>query len=163
MKKLTCFVTLFFLLIACRKEEMQTYRVPKSSDSANLPAGGATVAERPLANTPPPFDNTLLPEGHPPVVPALPPGHPEMGGGEMSMANASAQGLVPPSAPKGDVTWEVPRGWQEKPGSGFRYATFVIPGEGAITGDLSVTVLEGNAGAFSPTSIAGAASSVCRS
>jgi hypothetical protein len=64
----------------------------------------------------------------------------------MSLANAAAQGLVPPSAPQGKVTWRVPRGWQEKPGSGFRYATFVIPGSGTLKGDLSVTVLEGDAG-----------------
>lgn len=62
------------------------------------------------------------------------------------MTNAAAQGISPPSAPHGDVTWVVPKGWLEKPGSGFRYATFVVPGAGSMTGDLSVTVLEGTAG-----------------
>lgn len=125
------------LLPSCRQGEMQTYRVPKETE-APLLAGGPSGVPRTETNG--------LPEGHPSVKGDLPPGHPEIGGGDMSMANAAAQGVTPPSAPKGDVTWVVPHGWQEKPGSGFRYATFVVPGAGSLAGDLSVTVLDGEAG-----------------
>lgn len=136
---MTFFVLLFCLLPACRQGEMQTYRVPKESDSPIL-------SNEVLPESHPPLEKGSLPEGHPPVNAALPPGHPEIGGGDMSMANAAAQGIVPPSAPRGDVTWTVPKGWLEKPGSGFRFATFVVPGKASLTGDLSVTVLEGEAG-----------------
>ncbi len=132
---------LFCLLFACRQAEMTTYRVAKEADVPGTsiePSAGTEPSPLVGAGT--------LPEGHPPVSADLPPGHPEIGGGDMSLANAAAQGLVPPSAPQGKVTWRVPRGWQEKPGSGFRYATFVIPGSGTLKGDLSVTVLEGDAG-----------------
>lgn len=125
---------------------MQTYRVPKEADSPTIAVETPDRADQSLPDNHPPIENKGLPEGHPPVNGGLPPGHPEIGGGDMTLANAAAQGLAPPSAPTGDVTWGVPRGWQEKPGSGFRYATFVVPGTGAMTGDLSVTVLEGDAG-----------------
>lgn len=126
---------------ACRQAEMQTYRVPKEGDSPTLSMENSDRASPVLPDNHPPMGT----EGPPALSSNLPPGHPEISA-DMSMANAAAQGIVPPPAPQGDVTWIVPRGWQEKPGSGFRYATFVIPGSGALTGDLSVTVLEGDAG-----------------
>ena len=126
---------------ACRQAEMQTYRVPKENDSPTLSVEKFDRAGLSLPDNHPPMG----PEGHSPLSSSLPPGHPEIGG-EMSMANAAAQGIVPPPAPTGEVTWVVPRGWQEKPGAGFRYVTFVVPGGGALAGDLSVTVLEGDAG-----------------
>ena len=109
---------------------MQTYSVPKESDSPSFPAEKSTGEAESAPS---------------PLSPSLPPGHPAIGN-DMSMANAAAQGVAPPSASKGDVTWVVPHGWEEKPGSGFRYATFVVPGEGSLAGDLSVTVLDGEAG-----------------
>ncbi|MBL0059479.1 MAG: hypothetical protein IPP35_10310 [Elusimicrobia bacterium] len=133
VKKFIWFL-LAVLLVGCGRDEMQTYRVPKEPE-ATLPLSGEM----------PPSD---LPGGHvhtPPGKADLPPGHPEIGN-DMGLANAAAQGLVPPSAPSGEVTWTTPRGWVEKPGSGFRYASFVVPGPEGLTGDLSVTVLEGGGG-----------------
>jgi hypothetical protein len=132
-------------LVACRQAEMQTYRVPKESEVVLPSEENAGMSDDSLPHTHPPLGKDGLPDGHPPVG-NLPPGHPEVGGGDMSMANAAAQGVLPPSTPRGDVTWVVPSGWEEKPGSGFRYATFVVPGPGGLAGDLSVTVLEGEAG-----------------
>lgn len=147
VRNLTYVVMLFYFFSACRQAEMQTYRVPKEAESPMITVEVPPLAGQALPDNHPPIEKTDLPEGHPPVNGGLPPGHPEIGGGaDMSLANAAAQGLVPPSGPKSHVTWIVPRGWLEKPGSGFRYATFVIPGTGALTGDLSVTVLEGDAG-----------------
>jgi hypothetical protein len=92
--------------------------------------------------------NGQLPEGHPPLNSGLPEGHPEVGGGSMGMDMASAQaaGIAPAPTPDRTLTWTTPAGWVEKPGSGFRYATFVIPGPGGQTGDLSITQLSGVAG-----------------
>lgn len=92
----------------------------------------------------PPLEGSL-PEGHPPMGGVLPEGHPALGG-EMDMASAQAAGIAPAPAPDRTVTWTNPAGWVEKPGSGFRYATFVIPGSDGLTGDLSITQLSGVAG-----------------
>ncbi len=145
VQKKTSLVWLLCLFPACRQAEMQSYRVPKEADRPMISAEAPEMANPVLPDSHPPVGD-VLPEGHPPVSAEIPAGHPEIGGGDMTLANAAAQGLVPPSTPDVRVVWSVPSGWQEKPGSGFRYATFVIPGSGALTGDLSVTVLEGDAG-----------------
>lgn len=93
----------------------------------------------------PPMEGQL-PEGHPPLNGGLPEGHPEVGGAGMDMASAQAAGIAPAPPPDRSVTWTTPAGWVEKPGSGFRYATFVIPGPEGQTGDLSITQLSGVAG-----------------
>lgn len=130
----------FALLSACDSGEIRTYRVPKESVDVALES-----ASPELPHNHPPLDPMALPEGHPPIG-ELPAGHPEIGSGGMSMADAAAQGLTPPPPPSQKVTWTTPSGWQEKPGSGFRYATFVVSGPGGAVADLSVTVLEGDAG-----------------
>lgn len=147
MRMVIGFVMFLSLLSACRKAEMESYPVPKEDESHShhtetMDMGGETS----LPENHPPLDSPSLPEGHPPVMGDLPPGHPEIASGAMTMENAAAQGLTPPPPPSGNVTWVAPAGWKEKPGSGFRYATFVVPGGGGSTGDLSVTVLSGDAG-----------------
>ncbi len=62
------------------------------------------------------------------------------------LAAAVAQGLAPGPRPERQILWSAPAGWTEKPGSGFRYASFEVPGPEGRTGDLSVTLLEGDAG-----------------
>jgi hypothetical protein len=147
VRKLIGFVMFLSLITACRQQEMQSYSVPKEADVAVGSSGESGSGAPLLLDNPPPLDSHSLPEGHPPLSGGLPPGHPPLGAiGEMTMENAVAQGLTPPSAPTGEVTWVVPAGWIEKPGSGFRYATFFVPGPGGLMGELSVTVLEGDAG-----------------
>jgi hypothetical protein len=124
------------VLTGCGRDEMRTVRVPKEAE-ATLPMSGMAGDLAP-GDSPPEHVHTKPGE-------ALPPGHPEIGQ-DMSLANAAAQGLVPASRPTGEVTWTTPKRWQEKPGSGFRYASFVVPGADGLTGDLSVTVLDGGGG-----------------
>lgn len=153
MAKSSCWCVLAFLVCsACDSGDVRTYRVPKepvdvSSVTPNpeLPHNHPPLDAAALPEGHPPLDSAPLPEGHPPIN-ALPEGHPEIGSGDMSMAAAADQGLTPPPPPSHSVSWTTPKGWQEKPGSGFRYATFVVPGSGGATADLSVTVLEGDAG-----------------
>jgi hypothetical protein len=121
MRKLIYFVMIPFLA-ACRRDDMQSYRVPKE---------------------PSPFMATGEGGGDPVPSGELPPGHPATG---MDIQGAAAAGIAPEPAPEGKVSWTVPRGWTEKPGSGFRYVTFEVPGKGGLIGDLSVTVLKGEAG-----------------
>jgi hypothetical protein len=133
------FFVVFALFSACDSGEIRTYRIPKeTADVAHVDSSSD------LPHNHPPLDAMALPEGHPPLG-ELPAGHPEIGTG-MSMADAAANGLTPPPPPSQKVAWTSPPGWQEKPGSGFRYATFVVPGSGGTPADLSVTVLEGDAG-----------------
>lgn len=68
--------------------------------------------------------------------------------------SASAPGAVPGSAltqtpaarSAAEIIWTVPSGWKELPGSGMRFATFVVPGRGSPDAELSVVVLPGPAG-----------------
>lgn len=139
--KLSCWCVLAFIVFtACDSGDVRTYRVPKEPVAVAQEDSSPT-----LPHDHPPLNSSTLPEGHPPID-TLPQGHPEIGSGDMSMANAAAQGLTPPPPPDQAVSWTVPKGWQEKPGSGFRYATFIVPGPGGATADLSVTVLDGDAG-----------------
>lgn len=105
---------------ACKKEEIQVYRLAKPADS-----GAAAAPAAPAA-----------PAG-------LPEGHPALGAG-------AAMGTLPPelaaaAASPSSLRWKTPGGWTEKPGSGMRRATFVVPGN-AGPADLSVVSLPGDAG-----------------
>lgn len=137
------------LLMSCRSPEMRSYSVakeapapapaPDNHDGHNHGAGALPEGHPPLEGQ--------LPDGHPPLNSGLPDGHPDIGAGlGMDMASAQAAGIAPAPPPDRTVRWTTPAGWVEKPGSGFRYATFVIPGPGGQTGDLSITQLSGVAG-----------------
>ena len=55
-----------------------------------------------------------------PAKPALPAGHPPVGGGQMPGMQAAA-------APAGQIQWDVPAAWKQLPGGGeMRFATFAI-------------------------------------
>ncbi|HEY1791458.1 MAG TPA: hypothetical protein VGG34_00955 [Opitutaceae bacterium] len=60
------------------------------------------------------------------------------GGG--SMADTSV-----PTASGDDLTWTAPAGWQQKPASAMRKATFMVPGAGAGS-ELSITAFPGDVG-----------------
>lgn len=53
---------------------------------------------------------------------------------------------VPPAADERALRWDAPKGWRALPGGGMRYATFVIPGPGGSSVELSVVALQGRAG-----------------
>lgn len=124
---------------------MSSYSVPKEAPASDPDHSAHSHAET-LPEGHPPVNQ--LPEGHPEVAGGLPEGHPAVQsvGVGMDMASAQAAGIQPPAAPDRGVTWKTPAGWTEKPGSGFRYASFVVPGTQGMNGDLSVTQLVGEAG-----------------
>lgn len=123
MPKLKWFPVLGFLsLAACQRDTITTYTIPKEP--------GTPAVTAPLG-----METGGLPEGHPPV-----------GGEGMTAENASAQGVSPAARPQGRVTWTTPSGWREKPGSGFRYVSFDVPGRSGAVGDMSVVVLDGDGG-----------------
>lgn len=134
---------LLFSLSACKKDEIQVYKVAKPSNGAVAPAkmpedhpalpglsGVAAAAVAAAAGNVP----VGLPEGHPPIG-----------------AGASSMGALPPEmaqmavASPLSLAWKSPAGWQEKPASGMRRATFVVPGA-AGPAELSVISLPGDAG-----------------
>lgn len=134
---------LLVTLVACKKDEIQVYKVAKPSEGAVAPA------------QPMPADHPALPGlsgvaaaavaaasgGTPPA--GLPDGHPPIG--------SSGMGTLPPEMAQMAVAtpltlaWKAPGGWQSKPASGMRRATFVIPGS-AGPAELSVISLPGDAG-----------------
>ncbi|HJW09593.1 MAG TPA: hypothetical protein VJ483_08170 [Holophagaceae bacterium] len=100
------------LALACRDEGIRHYRVDKPGTAAS---GSAST----------------LPEGHPPLGPAMP---------------AAPDDVAAPPHPTGPGTlqWTLPKGWTEAGGSGMRFATLKAPGAGEL--DISVVVLSGPAG-----------------
>lgn len=73
---------------------------------------------------------SALPAGHPPV--------PEQ---------AQSRPVSEPG--RESLRWTVPRGWLVRPGSGMRYATFMIPGKSGKA-ELSIVVLPADAGGTLP-------------
>lgn len=117
------------LTAACGREEVAVYRVPKEIPAAPEPDAAHDHDHDHAAHE----GAAGLPEGHPPLE-------------GMDAASAQAAGIAPAPAPEKRLRWTTPTGWREKPGTGFRYASFEVPGPGAAPGDLSVTRLAGDGG-----------------
>jgi hypothetical protein len=63
------------------------------------------------------------------------------GGGGAGMAS------MPVAVAEGPgLTWTAPAHWQAKPASAMRKATYGVPGEGGVEGDLSITAFGGETG-----------------
>lgn len=63
-----------------------------------------------------------------------------------STAPADMAGTLVVSAGGPGLKWSVPAGWQEKPATSMRKATFVIAGANGATAELAVTAFPGNVG-----------------
>ena len=113
--------------------------------AAALVAVGCNNSE-PTSQTPaPPPPQQPLAETTPkvqqPQVPAMPPGHPNIGGG------MSAQGL--PAGAAADAPnpqWSVPKDWQVGPASAMRRATFVVAGADDQSAEVAISVFPGSVG-----------------
>jgi hypothetical protein len=106
----------------CRDEKIVTYRVAKDAPSSALPT---STAADPHAGT-----------GLPPVGQSAP----------SSPMNTMASTAVP-TAGGADLGWTAPAGWQSRPASAMRKATYIIPGAGADqSAELSVTAFPGDVG-----------------
>jgi hypothetical protein len=109
-------VLLPLVLVACRDQEITTYRVAKDTP-APAPAAAPTA----------------------PAAPAAAPMAAPAGGGSMaSTPVATAAGA--------SLAWTAPAAWQSKPGSAMRKATYVITGEGGVSAELAVTAFPGDVG-----------------
>jgi hypothetical protein len=56
---------------------------------------------------------------------------------------SQSDAMLPPTASKPEIKWEIPKGWQEVPASSMRYASFSA-GDGKI--DISVVMFPGDGG-----------------
>ncbi|MEY2881250.1 MAG: hypothetical protein RLZZ15_3630 [Verrucomicrobiota bacterium] len=122
---------------ACRKAEVASYRTPKETPPA---AGAAASAEDPHAGhahataaAP-----AAAPAGAPAAAPFAPMAAAAPGG---AMANTAV-----PTAGGAGLAWAGPSHWQAKPAGGMRKGTFIIPGEGGATAELSITAFPGDVG-----------------
>jgi hypothetical protein len=124
-RRLLLVVPLFAALLsvsACRDEKITTYRVAKDAPSAAAPA---SMNADPHAGT-----------GLPPAGQAGP------SGPMTDMASTAV-----PTAAGGDLVWTAPAGWQSRPASAMRKATYLIPGAGADqSAELAVTAFPGDVG-----------------
>lgn len=134
---------LLLSMSACKKDEIQVYKVAKPSEGAAAPAPAQMPADHPAlpglsgvaaaavaaaaGNAP-----AGLPDGHPPI------GSSSMGALPPEMAQMAVDSPL-------TLVWKAPSGWKEKPASGMRRATFVVPGA-AGPAELSVISLPGDAG-----------------
>lgn len=115
------FATLF-AASGCRDAKIASYRVPKE---APPPAAANAQSADPHAGL-----------GIPPVNASAAPAAPA------DMASTPV-----PTASGGDLVWTVPAGWQSRPASAMRKATFILPGSSAgEQAELAVTAFPGDVG-----------------
>jgi len=143
-------------LAGCEEEDIRVYEVPKDVQSTPVarqpaPRGAAGPGDAP-ENTPA-RDGLELPEGHPPLSDAaegapgdagggMTPGMPAVDGGRMV-----DDGTLPAAKEQTDtrLTYTVPDGWREGPGSRMRVAT-LFHGQGEQQWEMSIIPLGGGAG-----------------
>lgn len=109
-------------LSACKKAEIETYRVPKEKEVA---------AAAPHAH------------GTAPASGAAPAAAPAAAGGAMggSMANTPVATASGPA-----LTWTAPAHWKAKSGSMMRKGSYAVPGDGGAEADMAVTAFPGDVG-----------------
>ncbi len=113
---------------ACRDPKVTSYRVPKEN-VAELPA--SKVVPSPSPTMPASQSMPAMPPSAMPTDPAGP-------------AVPDTHGLQTASGPS--LTWSAPAGWQSKPASMMRKATFVIVDDGGATAELAVSAFPGDVG-----------------
>ncbi|HTO89513.1 MAG TPA: hypothetical protein VMJ70_00140 [Candidatus Sulfotelmatobacter sp.] len=64
---------------------------------------------------------------------ALPPGHPDVSGGNPSGGNLMPQ-IAPPEPADPGIAWTRPRRWMNEIAGSMRYATYIVPGASADLG-----------------------------
>ncbi len=114
------------LLAGCRDTKVAAYRTPKEKDSALV-----TVAAAPAAA---PTASPAMPAGHPDIGGATTPAAPLPGG--MGAGMAGGPGL----------TWTAPAQWTAKPLSSMRKGSYAVTGADGATADLAITAFPGNVG-----------------
>jgi hypothetical protein len=63
-----------------------------------------------------------------------------------TMAAAAPAESTPASAPGSGIRWTAPAGWQQQAASGMRQGSFLVPGPGGATADVSVVSFPGTGG-----------------
>lgn len=63
-----------------------------------------------------------------------------------AMPEMPPSGMDAPAAPAHGLRWTAPQGWQEKPATGMRLATFMVPVSQGKSAEVSVVSLPGDAG-----------------
>ncbi len=113
------------LFAGCRQKEVAAYRVPKEKAAPAHFEGdghdhGSTKVSAPAAATP-----------------TTPP--PPASGGAMAATAV-------PTAGGASLAWTAPAHWQSKPASAMRKGTYIVPGAGGATAELSITAFPGDVG-----------------
>lgn len=103
----------------CRKQSVETYRIPKETDAPMPLLGSASTAPAQSGGTESASPASAL----------------------NSMAGtpvATAEGAA--------LTWSAPPEWKQKSASSMRKGSYAVPGEGAADGDLAITAFPGDVG-----------------
>ncbi len=107
---------LAWMAAGCGKEEVRVYQAPQDAP--------ASVASQPKSGA----SQNAGPNGSP-------------GSAGSSAASAEAAGSERPAVP-----WTVPAGWEEKPASGMRVASYAVKRPDGRSADISVVAMGGGAG-----------------
>lgn len=136
---------------ACRDPKVTTYRVPKEP-VAELPASKPTdaatsdaAAKATLAASDDRGPINAAMAASPAGLgdtPALPSGHPATPG---ATAGADPHAQLQTAADEA-LTWTAPSGWQAKPPSMMRKATYVISGDNGASAELAISAFPGDVG-----------------
>lgn len=63
-----------------------------------------------------------------------------------AVVTAAPMGAEPGDAGSGPVRWDAPKSWKSEPASGMRLASYLVPGAGGQSAEVSVVALPGDAG-----------------
>lgn len=137
MRSFPCVAVLLaaLLLSSCSKPEVTAYRAPKDQDTTPVAKAGSTNAGGAQGGAP----AASAPAASAPAAPMAPAAPPMAGGGSM------ASTAVPTASGPG-LTWTAPSTWRTGPASAMRKATYILPGEGTATAELSITAFPGDVG-----------------
>jgi len=110
------------LLVACRKTDVTSYRIPKEKDP-EMPGVAATAGSTASA----------------PAMEASAGAAP--GASQPGMTNTAV-----PTASGAQLTWNAPAHWKRKPASSMRKGSYAVPGDGGVDADVSITAFPGDVG-----------------
>lgn len=114
---------------ACRDPKVTAYRVPKEP-ATELPATKAVHGAQASAAMP--------------AMPAMPAAPAQGAAPAAGAPGADTHGLQTASGP--GLAWSAPTGWQQKPATMMRKATYAIAGENGSSGELAISAFPGDVG-----------------
>lgn len=145
LKQLSLFVLSLLFLAACSrdvevKDYVEVVKLPRQSRPQMAAPPADPMRAGPLTVDP-------VPENLPPGHPTFDGMHPPVTGGAGPNAMAGRESEVPPAPKVEGLSWALPPGWKEQPGSGMRIVQF-LPEPDTPAALVTLIALSGQAGSM---------------